>query len=90
MDSPIFENRIQVLYLNPEVFYLHKMMDSAMVQLPFIFNFVSFKIGISPYSPFFSDRLSISWKAPLQPPYTATLLLLKSRPFTFKTNASLV
>ena len=24
----IFENRIQVLYLNPEVFYLHKMMDS--------------------------------------------------------------
>ena len=28
MDSPIFENRIQVLYLNPEVFYLHKMMDS--------------------------------------------------------------
>ena len=65
------------------------MMDSAMVQLPFIFNFVSFKIGISPYSPFFSDRLSISWKAPLQPPYTATLLL-KSRPFTFKTNASLV
>ncbi len=29
MDNRIIKNRIQVLCLNPEVFYLHKMLDSA-------------------------------------------------------------